>query len=45
MTRAAINCLDDNPNGFYLMIEGGAIDWANHGNLPARMMRRANRVQ
>ena len=38
MTRAAINCLDDNPNGFYLMIEGGAVDWANHANEPDRMI-------
>jgi alkaline phosphatase len=38
MTRAAINCLDDNPNGFYLMIEGGAVDWANHKNEPDRMV-------
>ena len=32
MTRAALNVLDDNPRGFFLMIEGGAIDWAGHGN-------------
>lgn len=31
MTRAALNCLDDNPQGFFLMVEGGAIDWSNHG--------------
>lgn len=28
MSRAALNVLDDNPNGLFLMIEGGAIDWA-----------------
>jgi len=38
MTKAAINCLDDNPKGFYLMIEGGAVDWANHANQPGRMI-------
>jgi len=38
MTKAAINCLDDNPRGFYLMIEGGAVDWANHANEPERMI-------
>ena len=38
MAKAAINCLDDNPQGFYLMIEGGAVDWANHANLPDRMI-------
>ncbi len=26
MVKGAANILDDNPNGFYLMIEGGAID-------------------
>lgn len=38
MAEAAINCLDDNPKGFYLMIEGGAVDWANHANRPDRMV-------
>ncbi|MEN6449895.1 MAG: alkaline phosphatase [Thermoguttaceae bacterium] len=36
LSRAAINCLDKNSNGFYLMIEGGAVDWANHANRPER---------
>ncbi len=30
MTMAAINVLDENPNGFLLTVEGGAIDWAAH---------------
>jgi alkaline phosphatase len=38
MARAAVNCLDDNPKGFYLMIEGGAVDWANHANQTERMI-------
>jgi alkaline phosphatase len=38
MTKAAINCLDDNPKGFYLMIEGGAVDWANHSRHAPRMI-------
>lgn len=38
MAKAAINCLDDNPKGFYLMIEGGAVDWANHANESDRMI-------
>jgi alkaline phosphatase len=38
MAKAAIHCLESNPNGFYLMIEGGAVDWANHSNLPNRMI-------
>jgi len=32
MTTAALNVLaQNNDNGFMLMVEGGAIDWANHG--------------
>ncbi len=30
MTMTAINVLDENPKGFLLMVEGGAIDWAAH---------------
>jgi alkaline phosphatase len=29
---AALNVLNCDPDGFVLMIEGGAIDWANHAN-------------
>lgn len=32
MTAAALNVLDNDPDGFFVMIEGGAIDWANHAN-------------
>ncbi|MHC1775015.1 MAG: alkaline phosphatase [Lentimicrobium sp.] len=32
MTSAAINVLDNNANGFAMVIEGGAIDWAGHAN-------------
>jgi alkaline phosphatase len=32
MTLAALNVLDDDPDGMFLMIEGGAVDWASHGN-------------
>ena len=38
MTKGAIHCLEHNPQGFYLMIEGGAVDWANHANEPDRMI-------
>ncbi|MGD9310013.1 MAG: alkaline phosphatase [Desulfosarcina sp.] len=38
MTMAAVRHLDDNPNGFYLHVEGGACDWAMHGNSLARMI-------
>lgn len=37
-TKAAINYLDDNPRGFYLQIEGGAVDWAMHANSIGRMI-------
>jgi alkaline phosphatase len=32
MTRGALNVLDNDPDGFVLMIEGGAVDWACHAN-------------
>ncbi len=38
MTEAALNVLDENPDGFALMVEGGAVDWANHGNDLERMI-------
>ncbi|MEL4503766.1 alkaline phosphatase [Luteococcus sp. H138] len=36
MTKGALNVLDNDPDGFTLMVEGGAIDWAGHGNQGAR---------
>jgi alkaline phosphatase len=41
MTLAALNVLDNDPDGLYLMIEGGAVDWANHANQPGRMIEEA----
>lgn len=38
MTKAALNILDDDPDGLFLMVEGGAIDWASHGNQSGRMI-------
>lgn len=38
MTLSAINVLDDDPDGFMLMVEGGAIDWACHDNWSARLI-------
>lgn len=38
MTRAALNILDEDPDGLFLMVEGGAVDWANHRNQLGRMM-------
>jgi alkaline phosphatase len=32
MTKAALNVLDNHTTGFAVMIEGGAVDWANHAN-------------
>jgi alkaline phosphatase len=32
MTRAAIDVLQSNQNGFWLMVEAGDVDWANHAN-------------
>jgi alkaline phosphatase len=38
MTAAALNVLDDDPDGFFLMIEGGAVDWASHENESGRLV-------
>jgi alkaline phosphatase len=38
MTRAALNVLDNDPEGFLVMIEGGAVDWASHSNMSGRMI-------
>lgn len=32
MTSAALQRLKQNPNGFFLMVEGSQIDWAGHDN-------------
>lgn len=32
MTRAAIDLLDDDPDGFFLMVEASRVDHAGHGN-------------
>lgn len=38
MTAGALNCLNKNKDGFFLMVEGGAIDWASHDNQSDRMI-------
>jgi alkaline phosphatase len=38
MARAALNILDENPNGLLLIVEGGAIDWASHSNRSGRVI-------
>ena len=32
MTVAALDILEEDKDGFFLMVEGSQIDWANHGN-------------
>lgn len=41
LAKAAINVLDADPDGFYLMIEAGAIDWACHANNGPRLVEEA----
>ncbi len=38
MTRGALNVMGKNPRGFFLMVEGGAIDHAAHANQPGRLI-------
>jgi len=38
MAMAAFNVLDNDPDGFCVMIEGGAVDWAAHSNLSGRVI-------
>lgn len=38
MTNASLNHLDDDPDGFFLAIEGGAVDWADHGDNSIRVI-------
>jgi alkaline phosphatase len=42
MTRGALNVLGTNPNGFALMVEGGAVDWAGHGRTLGRLIEEQN---
>lgn len=32
MTQTALQSLNQNPQGFFLMVEGSQVDWAAHGN-------------
>lgn len=38
MTTKTLELLDKNPNGFFVMIEGGQIDWAGHNNDAGTML-------
>lgn len=42
MSLGALRVLNANPKGFFLMIEGGAVDWANHANQTGRMIEEMN---
>lgn len=38
MMVGALNVLDEDRDGFFLMVEGGAVDWAGHDNQTGRMI-------
>jgi alkaline phosphatase len=38
MSSAALNVLDNDPDGFILMVEGGAVDWAGHSHNLGRLI-------
>jgi len=38
LVQGALNVLSRNPEGFFLMAEGGAIDWAGHANAFGRLI-------
>jgi alkaline phosphatase len=38
MAQGALNVLQRDSDGFFLLIEGGAADWASHFNLTGRML-------
>ncbi len=38
MALGALNVCDDDPDGFFLMIEGGAVDWACEDNQTGRLI-------
>lgn len=39
LTRAAVSVLARNPEGFLLVVEGGAVDWAGHANDLTRLIQ------
>jgi alkaline phosphatase len=41
MTKGALNVLDNDPDGFFLMVEGGAVDLAAEENESGRMIEEA----
>jgi len=39
MTQAAVKVLSRDPEGFFLVVESGRIDWASHGNVSLNAIR------
>ncbi len=39
LTKAALDQLSQNPEGFFMMIEGAMIDWGGHANDPEYMLQ------
>jgi len=42
MTMGALNVLGQNDNGFVMMVESGAVDWAGHARLAGRLIEEQN---
>lgn len=38
MTKGALKVLSQDPDGFFMMVEGGAVDWAAHANATGRII-------
>jgi alkaline phosphatase len=38
MTRKAMELLSQDPDGFFLLVEGSQVDWASHANDPAHLL-------
>ncbi len=38
MTQKAIELLSQDPDGFFLMVEGSEVDWADHANDPGQLL-------
>ncbi|MDR2253260.1 MAG: alkaline phosphatase [Bifidobacteriaceae bacterium] len=38
MAQGALNVLEQDSDGFFLMVEGGAVDWAGHANQTTRLI-------
>ena len=42
MSKGALNYLSKDPDGFFVMIEGGATDWAAHANQTGQLIEETN---